>query len=352
MKNKGLVMNFLPLLVSWKHSGGSWSACDGVSVGNNIRRTLHFMVLAVVLFLSVPAPLFCAAESGALLEKITFDRQSSSRETISFKLNGPHIPTIFAMKGEAPKVVFDFYDTRQSLAVKGVMKSRGNLVSAIRTGMHTDPRLKTRVVFDLVPAVEYDFSQEFRKKDNTLIITIFHARQSNTDKQPGVQAGGKVKKEAASVRQQPQAKKVKPPPAVSPVVIAVKKPAVPSSPQLLIKDISFETNPEKGEKVIFDLVNFHAPVVFGIEEGTPSIVCDFMNASVGDTVQKIIPVKGEFVRQIRVEKDVKLHKIRVVLELVPNRHYDLQQIFYKEENLYVLFVKSSDRPDAGSSGRP
>lgn len=350
MKNKGLVMNFLFLPDSWNQPGNSWSACGGFSVGNNTRRTFHLMVLAVVLFLSFPAPLFCAAESGALLEKITFNQQSSSRETIAFKLNGPYLPTIFAIKGEAPKVVFDFYDTRQSLAVKGVMKSRGNLVSAIRTGMHTDPRLKTRVVLDLVPAVDYDFSQEFQKKDNTLIITIFHAGQKNTAKQPGVQAGRKVKKEAASV-QQVQEKKVEPPPAVSPV-IAVKKPSVPSSPQLLIKDISFETSPEKGEKVIFDLVNFHAPVVFGIEEGTPSIVCDFLDASVGDTVPKIISVKGEFVRQIRVEKDVKLHKTRVVLELVPNRHYDLQQIFYKEENLYVLFVKSSDSADAGSSGRP
>ncbi len=160
-----------------------------------------------------------------------------------------------------------------------------------------------------------------------------------------------MKKKAASV-QQPQAKKVEPPLAPSSPVVAVKKPSLPASSPLLIKDISFETSPEEGEKVIFDLVNFHAPVVFGIEEGTPSIVCDFLDAGVGDTIPKIIPVKGEFVRQIRVEKDVKLRKIRVVLELVPNRHYDLQQIFYKEESRYVLFVKSSGGPDAGSSDRP
>jgi hypothetical protein len=350
MKNKGLAMNFLFLPVSWNQPESSLSASAGFSVGNNIRQGLHLMVLAVVLFLSFPAPLFCAAESGALLENITFDRQSSSRETIAFKLNGPHLPKIFAMKGEAPKVVFDFYDTRQSRSIKGLIKSRGNLVSAIRTGMHTDPQLKTRVVLDLVPAVDYDFAQEFREEDNTLIITIFHDRQNNTVKQQGVQAGGKVKKEVASVRQV-QKKKVEPPPAVSPVV-AVKKPSVLSSSQLLINNISFEKSPEQGEKVIFDLINFHAPVVFGIEKGTPSIVCDFMDAGVGDTVPEIISANGEFVRQIRVEKDEKLRKTRVVLELVPNRHYDLQQIFYKEENLYVLFVKSSDSAGKGSSEKP
>ncbi len=176
MKNKGPVMNFLSPLVFCDQPGNSWSACGGVSVRNNIHRAPHLMILAVVLFLSFPAPLFCAVESGALLENITFVRQSSSRETITFKLNGPYLPKIFAVKGAEPKVVFDFYDIRQSLAVKGLIKTRGNLVSAIRTGMHTDPRLKTRVVLDLVPAVDYDFSQEFREKDNTLIITIYHAR--------------------------------------------------------------------------------------------------------------------------------------------------------------------------------
>jgi len=297
--------------------------CKGLVI-----KSLVLSAFSIALLLVLPLPL-CAEETGALLEQIRFDRQSSSRETVTFKLNGPHIPKIFALKGEAPKVVFDFYDTRHSPAIKGVMKSRGNLVSAIRTGMHKEPQLKTRVVLDMVPGGDYDFAQDFEIQDNTLKITIFHARQKK-EAQQGLQAGAKTKKDAVV------------PVKVPPPVEAVKAPAVLSS-QLIIKKISFEQSPDKGEKVLFELNNFHPPVVFGNEEGAvPSIVCDFMESRLGDEVPEIIPAKGQFVKQVRVEKSAESPKIRVVLELVPNRHYDLQQVFFKEQDLYVLFVNSSD----------
>lgn len=364
MKNKGLVKNALFLPRFWKQLGASWPVPGGFSGRRAMRQTVHLFVVAVVLFFSVS--LSRAEETGGLLENITFDRESSTRETVTFKLNGPRIPKIFAMKGDVPKVVFDFDNTRQSKSIKAVMKSRGNMISAIRTAMHTAPHLKTRVVIDLVPAGDYDFAQDFKIKDNTLIITIFHTQQKKKDTPQREQAGGKtkktdvipaksaslleaVKKEAVSVPQVKE-KKVDPPSALPPAV-AVKKPSVSSS-QLLINKISFEKNSGKGEKVLFQLTNFNPPVIFGVEEGAPSIVCDFMDAGVGDKVPEVISAKGEFVKQVRVEKDVNSHKIRVVLELVPNRHYDLQQVFFKEENLYVLFVKSQDSIRAGSSGKP
>lgn len=364
MKSKSRMKSSLFLLGSWNLSGLSRPVPGGFSAGHGICRAVHCLVLAVVL--SLPLPPLYAQESGALLENITFDRETTTRETISFKLNGPHIPKIFAVKGDSPKVVFDFYDTRHSASIKGVMKSRGNLVSAIRTGMHTAPELKTRVVLDLVPAADYDFAQDFRPQDNTLIITIFHAPQSKDKPQKAkadepakktepapvkeIAPQVKVKKEAAPV-QPVQVKKVEPERAASPAV-SPKKSSVPASSQLVINGISFAQSPDKGEKVSFSLTNFHPPVVFGIEEGTPSIVCDFIDAGLGEKVPEIIAAKGRFVKQVRVEKLVKLHKIRVILELVPNRHYDLQQIFFKEEGLYVLFVNADESADAGSRGKP
>ncbi|MDD3813691.1 MAG: AMIN domain-containing protein [Desulfocapsaceae bacterium] len=346
-----------------------------------MRQAIHLLILAVVVFLALPVVQSCAEESGALLENISFDRESSSRETITFKLNGPYLPQIFAIQGESPKVVFDFYDTRHSSSVKGVMKSRGNLVSAIRVGMHTAPRLKTRVVLDLVPAGDYDFSQDFLEKDNSLIITIFHAGKKETKQQreqpvektkksdfvpakvtPSLE---KVKKEEASIAPV-EKKKIAPPvaappvaappvaapPVAAPPLVSEKKPLLPAPSQLLIHSISYEQTPDKGEKIVFQLSGFHPPVIFGIEEGIPSIVCDFMDAVLGENVPEVIPSTGKFVKQIRVEKNVNPHKIRVVLELVPNRHYDLEQVFFKEENLYVLFVKSSDVTDTGNSEKP
>lgn len=359
MKNKVLVKNslFLPLFRNqlwafWQFSGRLI-----------MRQSLLLLVVFVGLF-SSPVSLLRAEETAGLLENITFDRESSTRETVTFKLNGPHIPKMFAMKGKVPKVVFDFDNIRQSTSVKGVMKSRGNLISAIRTAVHTDPQLKTRVVFDLVPGGDYDFDMDFRKKDNILIISIFQIQQKKATQQqeqagtktkktdvvsakstPPVQA---VKKEAASVPPVKE-KKVEQPRALPPAV-AVKKTSVSTS-QLVINKISFEKSPDKEEKVLFQLTNFHPPVIFGVEEGIPRIVCDFMDAGLGDKVPEVISAQGEFVKQVRVEKDMKAHKIRVVLELMPNRHYDLRQVFFKEENLYVLFVKFQDSTQAGSSDK-
>ena len=365
MKNKDLVKNFLFPAFSMKQLGHFWKTPSGFSVRRAIRPTVHFGVLVVVLAFLLPVPLLRAEETGALLENITFDRESSTRETVTFKLNGPHIPKIFAMKGDVPKVVFDFDNTRQSPSIKAVMKSRGNLILAIRTAVHTDPQLKTRVVLDLAPAGDYDFAQDFKTENNTLIITIFHLQQKKETSQAESVSGktkktelapvkitpplAMVKKEAVSVSPVKE-KKVEMSPTLPPAV-AVEKSSVSSS-QLVIKKISFEKSPDKGEKVLFQLTNFHPPVIFGVEEGAPSIVCDFMDAGVGDKVPENISAQGEFVKQVRVEKNVTAHKIRVVLELVPNRHYDLKQVFFKEESLYVLFVKSQDGTQAGSRGKP
>ncbi|MFH2123648.1 MAG: AMIN domain-containing protein [Pseudomonadota bacterium] len=366
MKNKDLVMNSQFMPVSCDHPEWYRVAPAPLAMGHGRRQIIHVLVLALIIFIALPVARCCAEDVGGLLENIFFTRESTSRETITFKLNGPYIPKIFAIQGESPKVVFDFYDTRHSTSVKGVMKVKGNLVSAIRAGRHTDPQLKTRVVLDLVPAVDYDFSQKFREKDNSLIITIFHAGKKGITQQSEQPVGKtkksdfvpakvspsfeKVKKKEASAPQVDEKKNA--PPRVTPPVVSGKEPSPPASSQLVIHAVSFEQTPDKGEKVLFKLSNFHPPVVFGIEEGVPSIVCDFMDGILDENVPELIPATGKFVKQVRVEKNVNSQKIRVVLELVPNRHYDLQQIFFKEENLYILFVNSSDGAGAGSGVKP
>lgn len=365
MKNKSLVKKSLFQSCSWKQLGAFWLAPDVFSAQRFMRQAVHLGVFVIVLALLFPVSLVHAEEKGGLLENIAFDRESSARETVTFKLNGPYIPKIFAIKGDVPKVVFDFDNTRQSPSIKAVMKSRGNLIAAIRTAVHKDPQLKTRVVLDLVPAGDYDFAMDFNKKDNILIVTIFHTQQKKETPQPESTVGktkktepapakitpppATVKKEAVSVPPV-KGKKVEKAPDLPPAV-TVEKPAVSSSP-LVINKISFEKSPDKGEKVLFQLTNFHAPVIFGVEEGVPSIVCDFMDAGVGDKVPENISTQGEFVKQVRVEKNVTAHKIRVVVELVPNRHYDLKQVFFKEESQYVLFVKSQEGNQVGSGGKP
>lgn len=323
----------------------------------------YLLVIIAVLFLFTTAPLLRAKETDARLESITFHQKSSTEETVTFKLNGPHLPKIFALKGTAPRIVFDFYDISPSPSIKATIENKGNLITAIRTGKHTDEPPKTRVVLDLAPAGEYDFSQDFEKKENTLRITVFRTRQPN-DKAPAIQPGEKEKqsdgtalnshppleaKEVKQARPETEAQKKEPLPAASPSISEKQPTVAPSSTNMAIHAIAFEKTADKADKVSFKIDNFNPPAIFGIEEGTPRIVCDFTNAVLTDKIPAVIPTKGEFVKEIRVEKDSHSSTIRMVLELAPNRHYDLQQIYYKEDQLYVLLVNSSDRADNKSN---
>ncbi len=106
----------------------------------------------------------------------------------------------------------------------------------------------------------------------------------------------------------------------------------------IILDVSFEKSINQSETVLFRLTHFYPPLVFGIEKGEPKVVCDFLDAEVDKRVPALIEAGGEFVNRIKVAKQSDPDKVRVELELIPNRHYDLQQLFFKEENLFVVIV--------------
>lgn len=328
----------------------------------------RFLLITVTLLLWLPMPLHCAEQTDALLEGITFEQKGGAEEIVIFQLNGPHTPKIFTIKGAAPKIVLDFYDTSPSPSIKGMIKSKGKLITAIRTGVHTEGQRKTRVVLDLTPADGYDFSQNFQTNENILRITIFRAQQDNekqkkdqpsdkiaakshTDNTAGQSPPSVEKKETAPVTAAEE-QKIEPPPAAPPAPVE-KKPETPSSSTpMSIHAISIEDKLEQGEKVSFQLNNFHPPTVIGIEEGTPQIVCDFTNTVFAGTIPEIIPANGRLIQQVRVEKHGKESTVRVVLKLAPNHHYDLQQIYFKEKDLYVLWVKSADKGRKKSTETP
>jgi len=328
----------------------------------------RFLLVTVTLLLWLPMPLHCAEQTDALLEGITFEQKGGAEEIVIFQLNGPHTPKIFTIKGAAPKIVLDFYDTSPSPSIKGMIKNKGKLITAIRTGMHKDGQRKTRVVLDLTPADGYDFSQNFQTNENILRITVFRAQKDNekqkknqsnekiakkshTDDTAGQSPSSKEKKETAPVSVAEE-QKIEPPPAAPPAPVE-KNPETPSSSTpMSIHAISIEDKLEQGEKVSFQLNNFHPPTVIGIEEGTPQIVCDFTNTVLAGTIAEIIPANGRLIQQVRVEKHGNESTVRVVLELIPNHHYDLQQIYFKEKELYILWVKSADKGRKKSAETP
>jgi hypothetical protein len=106
----------------------------------------------------------------------------------------------------------------------------------------------------------------------------------------------------------------------------------------VLSDVSFETTADNTEMILFKLNDFYPPIVFGIEKGNPRVVCDFLDTEVDKGVRPVLETKGNYISRVRVAKHKGPDKVRVVLDLVPNRNYDLQQVFFKEDNLFIILI--------------
>ena len=501
----------------------------------------------LVLFILLHAWLAVAAEPK-LIEDITFETPSGDEERVIFKLNGVYIPKIFAIKGENPRVVFDFPDIKPARLLKNIINTNGKFVKRIRMGIHYEPKPKTRVVFDLLPDKEVEFKHDFDTKKKALIISVYHAgaepdsrpdlrkekkdvapenlgqvektvpaqKPETTEKmsisepvppeledtstttsppsvpvqtvvhpseekvaptpreieeqqpEPKLSDAQQVEEQAPAtepetavtspapelptdkqketpiippessapvqtVKQPPEgevvpalqeaeAKRPEPelsdtqqedeqasvtepetaatspapelptdeqektsivPPEPSAPVLTVTQPpgeeVVPAKqeteakqpePELsdtqsasqqeeeqapdpaeapetdkssgppVLNSITFDNSTNRGEMVLFKLNDFQPPIVFGVEEGLPRVVCDFKGAEAAHDVPNVIKTDGKYVHTIRIGRETTPKKVRVVLDLTSSKNYDLQQVFFKDDNLFVIIINS------------
>lgn len=397
-------------------------------------------VSTLLLFLLLHCIPAMAAEQK-ILKNISFASPSEGVERITFSLNELNIPKIFAMKGEKPRVVFDFQETKPSRLLKNTINTNGKFIKRIRVGIHNEPTRKTRVVFDLMPDQDVDFKQNFDKENNALIISVFQAntgsspppapRKTVQQEGPQTAATSRVKtpqapapaaapetvepvitgqlpaaeeeqqqdaaetevqpsspvppaaeqQETATVQQealppaaptptQPEAsaendsqptdqgkkektaaktEKTQQKPAAesgsSPTVQPLNKVEIARKPVRkldapILTSVTFDNSTNRGEMVMFQLNTFHPPIVFGVDEGQPRVVCDFKETAAAEDLPAVIAAKGKLIRSIRIGKETNPLKVRVVLDLTAAKKYDLQQVFFKEDNLFVLIVNT------------
>jgi hypothetical protein len=325
---------------------------------------------------------FAAAEqpaAEAVIESISYEKDNENREKIVFKLNGAHIPKVFKIQGERPRVVFDFIDTRYSDLINRIADTQGKLIKGVRIGIHDDPP-KTRVVVDLKAEEEYQFEQDFLIEDNILSITFYPSETAGASPSPAPEpesakaAVPAQSPEPQSPVKQPESETVSVPAAEQPSPAAGEQeasrqappPETPPAPvddlaallpgvepqqeksvDPILRDVSFDNTSSDSEMVLFKLNDFYPPIVFGIEKGNPRVVCDFLDTELSPDVRSVLDTNGEYVARIRVARHKDPDKVRVVLDLVPNRNYDLQQVFFKEENLFVIVIDEfEDEPAA------
>lgn len=304
------------------------------------------LIIAVVAGIGLGIHNIAVADSAApvSLESITFASQSLTRENISFKLSSVVKPKIFTIPGDKPRLVVDFPGT----LYKGdtlMPLYNSNLVLRVRTGLHNQPTVKTRVVIDLTKNKQVHHTYKYLEQQATLVVTL--AEQPTKEMQVAeVKVPVEAEEKVAAEKQLPaEVVKTKPLAQVVPekktIEKSIEKPTENTAlaaavPQLL--DISFDDSSNRGEMVLFHLNDFYPPTVSAIEKENPRVLCDFKNMSLAEGVRESIVASGKFVKHIRSEKHKNPDKIRIILELSPERDYDLQQVFFKNDNLFVLIV--------------
>ncbi len=311
-------------------------------------RLFSFLVVAFVAIglLGPLSALSALPESDKTVEikSISHSKDSAVQETISFKCDAPVVPKIFIIRGEKPRLVIDFPETIY-LGKNSTALTDSLLASTIRVGLHQTPVKRTRVVIDLAKELAVQYASEYDAQNNTLTVTL----TTDTLKP---QSGNPPSLQSQSKKTQPIQDKatVQSPNAKTPVpVVAAKRTtkeappatvsgskAAPVTPTIL--DISFDDSSSRGEMVLFRLNEFYPPTVSAIEKNSPRVLCDFKAMNVASDVKMDIKVKGKYIQRIHTSKQHSPERVHVVLDLSPNLDYDLQQVFFRNDNLFVLIV--------------
>ena len=339
----------------------------------NIKNISFFLCTLFLLAI----PLFSASQAAEVptLEDIEFRSSSANEEQITFKLNGTYIPKIFAIKGKKPRVVFDFPNTITARTLNNIITTNGRFIKQIRIGIHEGEVPKTRVVLDLIPDKKIDFNQNFDRQRNALTVTVYYSGSASappvakeTMKEAAKPEPTEVQEPAPLQASVPEPV-VTPEPATTPPQVSpfdppdlhpdpaplqkkpdtkpaakIQKQKPSPAPQKtadqppILRSVKFDASSNRGEMIQFKLNDFYPPIVFGIEEGLPRVVCDFKDTKLERSVKNTIKANGKYVKSIRIGKHKNPDKVRVVIDLEPNNNYDLQQVFFKEDNLFVIIV--------------
>jgi hypothetical protein len=303
-----------------------------------------------------PSTTWAEASGPVAIESIAHSVGTDASEKITLRLSGQAESKIFIMKGDNPRLVLDIPNSLYK--GKGIMVfADGKLATSIRAGLHQTPEQKTRIVVDLAKDVPVRYISDYSATDNTLSIDLSPETPGPPQRPPASAAAPPVAiappkspEETAAVPAAEQqavpavaakeaTKKLVPSPAVAEKTIASK------GPQLL--DVSFDDSSNRGEMVLFHLTDFSPPIVSALEKNNPRVLCDFMATGMGTGVEENIYANGKYVERIRTSRHQKPDKVRVELELTPDRDYDLQQVFFKNDNLFVLIVNELP-PDAAT----
>lgn len=133
-------------------------------------RQLLSITCLFLLTISLGVPAVSAAD--ARLTDVSFAKSSGTEEVVIFKLTDISLPKVFGIEGEKPRIVCDFLNTELDKKVSRQINTKGNMIKAVRLGLHTTPSLMIRVVLDLIPGPDYDIQQTLLTEEKLFTISV------------------------------------------------------------------------------------------------------------------------------------------------------------------------------------
>ena len=91
---------------------------------------------------------------------------------VVFELNGPYPPQTTITGEGKPRIVCDFYDAKIAPDIGDRIEVNNGFIERIRIGMHKWPKLKVRVVLDLVPGRDYTLERSLVDKENCYVLEV------------------------------------------------------------------------------------------------------------------------------------------------------------------------------------
>ena len=113
-----------------------------------------------------------------------------------------------------------------------------------------------------------------------------------------------------------------------------------------VKEIRHQLFDGDEERVFFSLSRRLPPVVTSQTGIAPRVICDFIGATAGKDIERVIRVRGSIIREIRVSEGEGLApRVRVAMDLetLSGADYQIQPVFVEKEIVYSLIIRRIER---------
>ncbi len=307
-----------------------------------------------LLLLILAASSIAHAGGPPRVEQLEHQAVSANREQITLQLNDAYSPKVFTIQGGSPRLVLDFNGVGRSSQIKNILKVNGPLIKNIRVGETRGADARTRVVLDLNTLNNLTHTEHFDRSTHTWTICLTREdiagkKESKPQTPPqmlnNIPATPKKAVPQSAVVNQPTVAEKVPATAEAPQQqddISAKSATEQSAPQVQdiaeLSAVALDDSSPDEERIEMQLNGFFPPTVHASETRSLQVLCDFEHAKIAPRLKKRQKLRGNYVQRVRILPNKRYKTVQVAIDLDPKNAYDLQQVFFEEENLFTLIV--------------